>query len=248
MKINFIGGNWKCNGSIKNILNLIKDFNNYKNEIKSEIVIAPTNIHINLVKNNLRKDFKLSVQNIWHSEGANTGEISADMVKDFEIDWTIIGHSERRHKISNEKNDLLFKKIESALNNNLNIIYCIGELLDERNNNKTLDICFYQLELLINNLKLNNWKNIVIAYEPVWAIGTGNTATPEEAEYVHSNIRNHLFENIGDEAYNVRIIYGGSVKPNNCKELIEKKNIDGFLVGGCSLKKDFLDIISIVDN
>jgi len=243
MRKPFIGGNWKCNGTkqtVKNLVNLLNtSFNN-----KIDIVCAPPVLHLDYVYNNLNESYKLAIQNVWTSsnQGAYTGEITPDMVADFGITWVIIGHSERRHKVANESNKLLFDKVTSSLNCGLKVIYCVGETLKDRESNSTFSVIKSQLNFLLNNLNYTQLNDIVIAYEPVWAIGTGRNATPEQADEVHAYIRS-LFYQIKDS---IRIIYGGSVKPNNAKKLIEMPNIDGFLVGGCSLKKDFLDIINIV--
>ena len=246
MRKTFIGGNWKCNGTKKSVTMLVNSLNNSRNYFnKIDLIVAPTALHIDYVKNNLKSEYKIAVQNIWSgkNQGAYTGELTADIVKDFGIDWVILGHSERRHKVANENNILLFDKVKVALKNNLNVIYCIGETLTEKNINQTLNVCRNQLDLLARKLKYQDWKNIVIAYEPVWAIGTGQNASPEDAEIVHSFIRKNLEDNIGDIANNIRIIYGGSVNPSNCNKLIQKSNIDGFLIGSCSLNNSFVTII-----
>jgi triosephosphate isomerase len=246
MRKSFIGGNWKCNGTRQSVSNLVNILNENISFNNLDVVCAPTNLHLDYVYNNLNPCYELAIQNIWKNptNGAFTGEITPDIASDFGIKWVIIGHSERRHTVAKETNKLLFDKVINSLNSGLKVIYCVGETLEERNTNRTFTVINNQLINLLNNLNNIQWRNVVIAYEPVWAIGTGVNATPEQANEVHSYIRSLLYQNKDI----VRIIYGGSVKPINAKKLIEQNDIDGFLVGGCSLKKDFLDIINIVGN
>eukprot|EP00126_Sphaerothecum_destruens_P002039 Sdes_comp15485_c0_seq2m4405 len=164
------------------------------------------------------------------------------MVLDLGCEWVIIGHSERRD-IFGESNELIAEKIQYALSKGLQVIACIGEHLEERNANKTKEIIFKQLAAI--SAKVKDWKNIVIAYEPVWAIGTGVTATPDQAQEAHADIRKWLEANVNAAtASSTRIIYGGSVTGANCKDLAKKSDIDGFLVGGASLKPEFVNIIN----
>ncbi|KAK6051650.1 triose-phosphate isomerase [Cooperia oncophora] len=164
------------------------------------------------------------------------------MLKDLGIEWVILGHSERRH-IFGESDQLIAEKTVHALESHINVIFCIGEKLEEREAGKTKEVNFRQLQALVD--KKVDWTNIVIAYEPVWAIGTGKTATPDQAQEVHLWIREFLKEKVSPEvAEKTRIIYGGSVTAENCVELGKKPDIDGFLVGGASLKPDFIKIIN----
>lgn len=180
--------------------------------------------------------------------GAYTGEVSADMLMDFGVTWTIVGHSERRvgFGMPGEPNELVGRKTASALGAGMSVIACIGEHLSDRENGFTLDVLSRQLSAIAAHLTVEDWSRVVIAYEPVWAIGTGKVATPEQAEETHHDIRQwisiHVSESVADS---VRIIYGGSVKANNCKSLIAKPNIDGFLVGGASLLPEFVDIMKV---
>lgn len=244
----FVGGNWKCNGTKASVATLVETLN--KGGPKPEntdVVVAPTALHIGFVQANLRDDYQVSVQNIWDAEkqGAYTGELTADIVKDFGLNWAIIGHSERRSKVAKESNELLFSKTKVGLSKGLKIIFCIGESLAQRQAGETLDVCKDHLQALVSGLEKDDWENVVVAYEPVWAIGTGETATPEQAEEVHASLRTWLSDKLGGDIANaLRIIYGGSVKPANSSSLISKPNIDGFLVGGCSLKADFIEIIN----
>jgi triosephosphate isomerase len=248
----FVGGNWKCNGTKESVAALVEIYNQAATEglcKEVDVLIAPTALHIPGVLNSVSSEVKVAAQNIWSAAGygAYTGELTADMVKDFGLQWVITGHSERRHHVSSETSEVVAQKTKSALTSGLNVIACIGEKLEEREANSTMAVLQSQLQPLIDMIPLDSdeWNRVVIAYEPVWAIGTGLTATPEQAEEVHANLRSWL-NGMGDAgaslASKLRIIYGGSVKPANSEQLISCSNIDGFLVGGCSLKPDILDI------
>jgi triosephosphate isomerase len=170
------------------------------------------------------------------------------LLKDFGVNWTLTGHSERRVGFGapGESNELVGRKTAAAVKAGLKVIACIGEQLAERENGSTMVICAEQLHAIASVLKETDWKNIVVAYEPVWAIGTGKVATPEQAEETHAQIRQWFATNVSIEvARKIRIIYGGSVKANNCKALISCPNIDGFLVGGASLLPEFVDIMKV---
>lgn len=173
------------------------------------------------------------------SFGAYTGEVSAEHLKDINIPWVILGHSERRTHFG-ESDQIIAKKVESALKTGLKVIFCFGETLQEREEHKTIEV----VERQLNAIKevVQDWSKVVLAYEPVWAIGTGKTATTEQVEEIHNWIRNHL-QSISPEAAKCRIIYGGSVNEKNCDELIKVENVDGFLVGGASLKNEFIKIV-----
>jgi triosephosphate isomerase len=242
----FIGGNWKSNGDLAFLnthLNVLKSL--VFDPKKCEVSIAPTLLHLLPVKK-LVEDNNLNLlptaQNVsMFPEGAYTGEVTAKMLKNADINWTIIGHSERRQYFL-ETNEIVGKKVNLSLTNNLSAIVCIGEKLEDRNNGKTMEVCLGQMEEIVKNV--TNWDKVVIAYEPVWAIGTGKTATKEQAQEVHGELRNYLEKKVSKETANsVRIIYGGSVTQANAKELILEKDIDGFLVGGASLKPEFKTIV-----
>lgn len=243
----FIGGNWKCNGTKESVAKLVDTLNQGgQKPADTEVICAPTALHLDYVQSNLRPDYQICIQNIWTADGpgAYTGELTATMVKDFGVNYTLVGHSERRYKVAAETNELLLAKTNAALAVGMKVIFCIGEVLDERKAGETLNVCKNHLSMLVDTLSKDAWANIVVAYEPVWAIGTGETASPEQAEDVHMNLREWLASKLGEDVANaLRIIYGGSVKPTNCDALFAKANIDGFLVGGCSLKADFLKII-----
>ena len=192
-------------------------------------------------------NIKLGAQNMyWQEQGAFTGEISPLMLKDLGCKYVIIGHSERRHYFS-ETNETVNKKVKSALEHNLTPIVCVGEKLEERKAEKTFDIIRGHIINGLKDIPKEQLSKVVIAYEPVWAIGTGLTAKPEQAQEVHSFIRQLLSEiSDNDTAQNITIQYGGSVKPENTKELIKQKDIDGALVGGASLKAEsFAEIVRI---
>jgi triosephosphate isomerase len=173
--------------------------------------------------------------------GAYTGEVSAKLLKDINVHWTLIGHSERR-QFFGDTEEVIGNKVKQALANGVNVIACIGEKLNEREEGKTMEVCIHQLKTIASNT--SDWNNIVIAYEPVWAIGTGKTASPKQAQDVHNDIRTWISQNVSEEvASKVRIIYGGSVTDTTCNELILEKDIDGFLVGGASLKTGFKNIV-----
>ncbi|GAB4853210.1 Triosephosphate isomerase, cytosolic, variant 2 [Ancistrocladus abbreviatus] len=231
----FVGGNWKCNGTKESITKLVSDLNGAKLESDVDVVVAPPFIYIDQVKSSLTNRIEVSAQNCWIGKGgAFTGEISAEQLKDIGCHWVILGHSERRHIIG-EDDQFIGKKAAYALGQGLGVIACIGELLSEREAGNTAEVCFRQMKAFADALPI--WENVVIAYEPVWAIGTGKVATPEQAQEVHIAVRDWLKKNVSAEvASKMRIIYGGSVNGGNCAELAKQEDIDGFLVGGASLK------------
>lgn len=241
----FVGGNWKCNGSLSQASDLVGLLNTAKIPKNVEVVVAPSAIHASEVSKNLRGDVRVSGQDVWvQGNGAFTGETSAEMLKDIGAQYTLVGHSERREK--GETNELVAKKAAYALEKGLSVIACIGETKDQREANKTLEVVTQQLDAYAKHIK--DWTNVVIAYEPVWAIGTGLTASPEQAQEVHASIRKWLASKVSaDAADSTRVIYGGSVTADSAPELSQKNDIDGFLVGGASLKPDFLKIINCHD-
>lgn len=231
------------NGTIKSITDIIDNLNNASIDSKTEVVIAPSGLYLLLAREHLRKEIEVASQNVFDKpNGAFTGEISAEQLKDSGIGWTLIGHSERR-VILGEDNTFVASKTKTALDAGLRVILCIGETLEQRESNKTIEVVESQLKAVAEKTK--NWSNVVIAYEPVWAIGTGKVASTEQAQEVHASIRKWLSSNISQEASEAtRIIYGGSVSDKNCKDLAKQEDIDGFLVGGASLKPAFVDIIN----
>jgi len=237
----FVGGNWKCNGQRAQIKDLVDKVNEGVANLtsKADVVVAPPALYIDFVNQHVRNGVAVAAQNAWtETKGAFTGEISAEMIKDVGVHWVILGHSERR-SIFHESPEVVGKKVEHALGVGLSVILCVGEQLSEREAGKTKEVVFQQLDAVSALVK--DWKNIVIAYEPVWAIGTGKTASPEQAQEVHVKLRAFLKKDFNKD---IRIIYGGSVTGKNCKELAAQKDVDGFLVGGASLKPEFIDIIN----
>ena len=188
---------------------------------------------------------KVAAENVHTvAKGAFTGEISADMVCDLGLSWVILGHSERRH-VFGESDETIGKKVAYALSKGLNVIACIGEKLDEREAGNTFKVNEDQMKSIIANVAADQWDKVVIAYEPVWAIGTGVTASPEQAQEVHAHLRQWLVGVVSQEVSdNLRILYGGSVNAKNCRDLAKKEDVDGFLVGGASLKPEFSEIIN----
>lgn len=242
----FVGGNWKCNLNKASIAALCATLNEGPSlDDQVDVVVAPPSVYLESVRSQLRSDFGISAQNTWVSAGgAFTGELDATMIKDIGGDWVILGHSERRHTdILKESDETIAKKAAYALTEGgLKVIYCVGEKLEEREAGNTLAVCEKQLAALA--AAISDWSDVVIAYEPVWAIGTGKVATPEQAEEVHVGLRAWLANNVSQAVSDsTRILYGGSVSPSNCKDLAGKPNIDGFLVGGASLKPTFLEIV-----
>lgn len=242
----FVGGNWKCNGTKDSIKKLVEELNSAKIEEDVEVVVAPPFIYLSQVIGSLTKRIDVSAQNSWIGKGgAFTGEISADQLVDIGVKWVILGHSERRH-ILGESNATIGKKAAYALSNKLGVIACVGEKLEERESNRTTEVVFEQLQAYANEVK--DWAKVVIAYEPVWAIGTGKVASPQQAQEVHAAIRKWLTEKLSPEiSQSTRIIYGGSANAANSGDLAKQEDIDGFLVGGAALKgADFATICNAV--
>ena len=247
MRIPLIAGNWKMNltrEEAKDLAQKIKD--GIDLTLKHEVLLAPSFTNLETVKKVIKETkILLAAQNMfWEEKGAFTGEVSPIQLKDIGCNYVIIGHSERRN-IFGETDEIINKKIKSALKNEINVIMCIGETLTERETGKTYEVLGKQLENGLKEIDKNSISKIVIAYEPVWAIGTGKTATPTQAEEAHMFIREKIKDlydrDISDK---IRILYGGSVKAENIDDLMAQKNIDGVLVGGESLKADkFLRII-----
>ncbi|MCD7468554.1 Triosephosphate isomerase, cytosolic [Datura stramonium] len=240
----FVGGNWKCNGTSEEIKKIVSTLNagQMPSQDVVEVVVSPPFVFLPLVKNELRPDFHVAAQNCWVKKGgAFTGEVSAEMLVNLSIPWVILGHSERRALLG-ESNEFVGDKVAYALSQGLKVIACVGETLEQRESGSTMDVVAAQTKAIAERVK--DWKNVVLAYEPVWAIGTGKVATPAQAQEVHAELRKWLQANVSAEvAASTRIIYGGSVSGANCKELAGQTDVDGFLVGGASLKPEFIDII-----
>jgi triosephosphate isomerase len=243
----FVGGNWKCNGSKTFTTSLVHQLNEGGLPSRNlvEIVVAPPFLYLESAKSQATEEIAVAAQNCYFRQGAFTGEVSAEMLKDLGIEWVILGHSERR-TIFKESDQEVGQKIKHALTVGLKIIACLGEQLAEREAGQTTQVVYSQLRAIAESV--TDWSRVVLAYEPVWAIGTGKVATPQQAQEVHAQIRAWLAEHVSsDVARTTRIIYGGSVKPDNSGELAREPDVDGFLVGGCSLKaEDFLTIVKSV--
>ncbi len=236
-----IGGNWKMNTGLESGMNLAGCVVDMVNTIEScEVVVYPPFPFLQAIESVIDSSrVSLGAQNIWHEEsGAFTGEVSGLMLKEVGVTSVLIGHSERRH-IFGESNDVISKKVAVGIQEGLQVVLCIGETLEEREAGDTLKVVLSQLEAGLSNVEASQMVKVVIAYEPVWAIGTGKTATPEDAQKVHSAIRSSIDEMYNSEiAQQTRIQYGGSVKPENATDLFACKDIDGALVGGASLSAD----------
>ncbi len=248
MRIPFVAGNWKMHTTIAEARELVTAIVKASLELQeAEIVVAPPFTALSEARKVLEGSaVQLAAQNVhWEERGAFTGEISAPMLKDLGCQYIIVGHSERRQYFG-ETDALVNKKIKAALRYGLFPIVCIGESLAEREQGKAMLRVSHQLEQALQSLSDQELEHIIVAYEPVWAIGTGQTATPEQAEEVHAFIREKLGLRSGKKkAACAIILYGGSVKPTNAFALMVQKNIDGFLVGGASLEAEsFIQIIS----
>ena len=250
MRKNIVAGNWKMNNDLgaskklaKQVAKLVK-----KHKVKgTKVIIAPTSVNLERVSKATKKSkVKVAAQNMHFAEsGAFTGEISASMLKSIDVKTVILGHSERREYFG-EDDALLAKKVDAALQNNMDVIFCFGEVLEDRKSGKQEQVVESQIKNALFHLEASAFKNIILAYEPVWAIGTGETASPEQAQDMHAFIRKTLADKYSVEvADEVSILYGGSVKPANAQEIFSKPDVDGGLIGGAALKaEDFLAIVT----
>ena len=247
MRVPIIAGNWKMNNTISESLALIENIKSNRLNKKVETVLAVPFTSLNEAKKALKEtDIKLAAQNIhWEDSGAYTGEVSPLMLKEIGVDYCIIGHSERRQYF-NESDDTVNRKIKSALKHNIKPIICVGETLAERESSIEEKIVKDQILKALEGIEKDNIKDIVIAYEPIWAIGTGKTASSEDANHMCGFIRKIIGDKYGETAKEIiRIQYGGSVKPNTIKDLMSKEEIDGALVGGASLEAgDFVQLVN----
>ncbi|MDE5714494.1 MAG: triose-phosphate isomerase [Muribaculaceae bacterium] len=250
MRKNIVAGNWKMNTVLEEGVELANQVNELLKGKKAncEVVICVPFTHLVSVKGVIDEPLKLGAENCSeHEKGAYTGEVSASMVKSTGASHVILGHSERRQYFG-ENNEQLLVKTKQALANDLVPIFCVGEVLEERENGTYNDVVKSQVEALFS-LSAEDFAKIVIAYEPVWAIGTGKTATSDQAQDMHAHIRNVISEKYGKEiADNTSILYGGSCKPSNAKELFAKPDVDGGLIGGAALQADsFMGIVEAFD-
>lgn len=249
MRQKIVAGNWKMNKTLPQGVELAKELqqNLITKRVNCQVILAPPYIHLAPIASILQPNspIALSSQNIAdHDKGAYTGEVSAEMIASIGCKYTIIGHSERRTYYG-ETNETLSQKVQLALANHLTPIFCVGEQLQDREDGHHYDVISKQLQESLFSLDPPSFDGIIIAYEPIWAIGTGKTATPEEAESMHRHIREQIALKYGDGiAKRISILYGGSCNASNAKELFAKENIDGGLIGGAALSVDkFLPII-----
>ena len=240
MRKPLMAGNWKMNKTIPEAVAMVKELKGKIADIKDvDVLICPVFTALYPVANEVKgSNINVGAQDLFcEAKGAFTGEVAPNMIVDAGCSFVIIGHSERRQYFG-ETNETVNKKIKAALSAGLIPVVCVGETLQERESNVTFKVIEEQVREGIKDLSKEESAKIVIAYEPVWAIGTGKTATPDQAQEVHAFIRKVYGEMYGDAADSVRILYGGSVKPSNVSELMKKEDIDGGLVGGASLKAD----------
>lgn len=247
MRKNIVAGNWKMNKDYSQAIELINEIKAGKPNTTTEVILAtPFPYLAKAVELVAGTDIKIAAQNMHQAEGgAFTGEVAANMLTSIGVNTVILGHSERRAYF-HETDALLANKVDTALKHEMTVIFCFGEELKDRQDNNHFNIVEYQLRDGLFHIEKENWKNIVLAYEPVWAIGTGETASPDQAQEMHAFIRNLVDKVFGNEvAENVTILYGGSVKPDNAKEIFSKPDVDGGLIGGASLQaNDFFGIIA----
>ncbi|MEO1030556.1 MAG: triose-phosphate isomerase [Bacteroidota bacterium] len=247
MRKHIVAGNWKMNNGLIQTETLIAELKKQEKTSDVEVMIAPTFTNLwHAFQSAKQSDIEVIAQNMHFAEnGAYTGEISAGMLNSIGIQTVILGHSERRAYF-NETDEALAKKIDAAMANDMRVIFCFGEELSDRKAGHEETVVESQIKNALFHLEASAFRHIVLAYEPVWAIGTGETATPEQAQDMHAFIRKTLAEKYGqDVADAVSILYGGSVKPNNAKEIFGKPDVDGGLIGGASLKaEDFFAIVN----
>lgn len=252
MRTKIVAGNWKMNNTIEETAILINTLQASLKDLSLEntrVLVAPTFVNLSAGVENA-KDSKIEVvaQNMHQAKnGAFTGEISADMLKSVGVVSVILGHSERRTYFG-ETDALLAEKVNTTIENNMEAIFCFGELLEDRKSGNHFSVVESQLKNGLFHLEAEAWKNIVLAYEPVWAIGTGETASPEQAQEMHAFIRNIIKEQYNAQVADaVSILYGGSVKPANAVEIFSKPDVDGGLIGGAALNAvDFTAIIKAI--
>jgi triosephosphate isomerase len=247
MRKNIVAGNWKMNNDLGVTNTLISELMKKEQSSNAEVMIAPTYVNL-LEASKLLQDSSIIVaaQNMHFAEsGAYTGEISAAMLKGVGVNTVILGHSERREYF-NEDDNLLKLKVDKALEEKMQIIFCFGEKWEDRSVGNHFVVVENQIKNALFHLENENWESIVLAYEPVWAIGTGQTASPEQAQEMHAFIRNLVKEHYNSEiSEGVSILYGGSVKPENAKEIFGKNDVDGGLIGGAALNADnFMAIVN----
>lgn len=252
MRKKIVAGNWKMNNGVKETSQLIRKVKKSIADLELNnvrVIVAPSFVNlVGAIKGVKDSKIEVAAQNMHQAKnGAFTGEISAEMLQSIGVKTVILGHSERRQYFG-EDDELIARKIDAALANNLEVIFCFGELLEQRKLDNHLLEVGSQLKNTLFHLKASDFKNIILAYEPVWAIGTGETATPEQAQEMHAFVRNVIAKKFGQEtADSVSILYGGSVKASNAEEIFSKEDVDGGLIGGASLvAEDFAAIIEAI--
>jgi len=252
MRKKIVAGNWKMNNEKATSKTLVKDIKksikglNLKN---THVIIAPPFVFLQQIAKKINDSgLEIAAQNMHQADsGAFTGEISAEMLTSINVKTVILGHSERREYFG-ETDEILAEKVDAALKHELEIIFCFGEVLEDRKSGNHFKVVESQIKKALFHLNSDDWKHIILAYEPVWAIGTGETATPEQAQEMHAFIRELVAERyLSDVAEEVSILYGGSVKPANAQEIFSKQDVDGGLIGGAALNADdFTSIIKAV--
>lgn len=252
MRTKIVAGNWKMNKTFQETKTLVKELKDAVKDVTLEntrVIIAPTSVNLQRASKKTKNSvIEVAAQNMHQAEsGAYTGEISAAMLKSIYVNTVILGHSERREYFG-ESDALLADKVDAALASGLEVIFCFGELLEDRKSNRHFKVVEDQIKNALFHLDSEAWSKIILAYEPVWAIGTGETATPEQAQEMHAFIRELVAERyLSDVAEEVSILYGGSVKPGNANEIFSKTDVDGGLIGGASLNvDDFMAIVKAI--
>jgi len=244
MRQTIVAGNWKMNASKEAVNTLVMGILSGMADVNSKVIICVPSPYLSQAEAlTIHSQLHVGAQDLnVNASGAFTGEVSADMIKEFGAEYVIVGHSERR-SLYGETDEIVAEKVQVALDNGLTPLFCIGELLEERESGNTETVVAHQIKAVIDRVGIEAFKNIIVAYEPVWAIGTGVTATPQQAQDTHAFIRSLLAEHDSDIAQTTPILYGGSMNPVNAEELIGCEDIDGGLIGGASLKSDdFLHI------
>lgn len=246
MRSKIVAGNWKMNKNLTETEALLSELSSKLPSTDAKVMVSPTFVNLASAVSNLKgNEIEVIAQNMHFAEsGAFTGEISANMLLNIGVKTVIIGHSERRAYFG-ETDEILAKKVKAALKNKMQVMFCFGEELEDRKSKKHFDVVQSQLKNALFTLDTSAWSSIILAYEPVWAIGTGETASPEQAQEMHAFIRKTVAGAFNKTiADNVSILYGGSVKPSNAKEIFSKPDVDGGLIGGASLVAD--DFIAII--
>ena len=246
MRKKIVAGNWKMNNNLNETIKLIDDLKIHINGNKVKVMIAPAFTFLQTAVKQIEGfDIEVISQNINNnSSGAYTGEVSAEMLKSIGVNTTLIGHSERR-AYYNEDDEILLNKLKHSIESGMNVIFCFGEELSDRKSKNHFNVVKNQLDNTVMKVDKSAWKKIILAYEPVWAIGTGETASAEQAQEMHEYVRKCISESFGTEiSNNVSILYGGSVKPNNASEIFSKNDVDGGLIGGAALNaRNFSKIV-----